>query len=160
MHNESAQPQVIIRSALEQDLPTLLEFEQGIITAERPFDDQLEASPISYYDLAAYINCENTHVLVADVNSEIAGAGYAQIRNSVDYVKHDKHVYLGFMFVKDKFRGRGINQAIIEELKAWAQLRGVTRAILDVYAGNSGAIRAYEKANFQQKLIKMEADWS
>lgn len=35
--------QIIIRKAHANDLEKLLEFEQGIITAERPFDPTLKA---------------------------------------------------------------------------------------------------------------------
>ena len=37
------------------DLPILLQFEQGIITAERPFDPTLKPDPISYYNLEELI---------------------------------------------------------------------------------------------------------
>ena len=47
---------IIIRDARLEDLPVLLEFEQGIVTAERPFDPTLAADPISYYDIKRLIN--------------------------------------------------------------------------------------------------------
>jgi hypothetical protein len=39
---------MIIRKATIDDLPVLLQFEQGIISAERPFDSTLLPDPISY----------------------------------------------------------------------------------------------------------------
>ena len=41
----------IIRQARHTDLDTLFRFEQGVITAERPFDPTLKKDPIHYYDL-------------------------------------------------------------------------------------------------------------
>jgi hypothetical protein len=40
-----------IRKAKLEDLNTLLEFEQGIITAERPYDPTLKQGTISYYNI-------------------------------------------------------------------------------------------------------------
>ena len=43
---------MITREATLKDLHTLLEFEQGIIAAERPFDGTLKEGEIHYYDLS------------------------------------------------------------------------------------------------------------
>ena len=40
-----------IRKALLSDLATLLEFEQGIIAAERPYDPTLKKEKIQYYNI-------------------------------------------------------------------------------------------------------------
>lgn len=42
---------IYIRKAQLSDLATLLEFEQGIITAERPYDPTLKEEKIHYYDI-------------------------------------------------------------------------------------------------------------
>ena len=42
---------MITREATEQDLAILLEFEQGVVTAERPFNSTLIEGEIHYYDL-------------------------------------------------------------------------------------------------------------
>lgn len=43
------------RPAIIDDLPILYEFEQGIITAERPYDETLKTHHITYYDLEEMI---------------------------------------------------------------------------------------------------------
>lgn len=53
-----------IRKATLKDLPILLEFEQGIIQAERSFDATLKAEHITYYDLSELITSENLVVLL------------------------------------------------------------------------------------------------
>ena len=147
---------MLIRKATIEDLPVLLQFEQGIITAERPFDSTLKPDPISYYDLKAFITSTDVQVLVAEIDGEIAGSGYARIKKNPDaHYDFEKYAYLGFMYVLPAYRGMGVNQAIIEELKKWTVEHGLTEIRLEVYNDNIGAIKAYEKAGFKKRMIEM-----
>lgn len=147
---------MIIRKAIIEDLPVLLQFEQGIITAERPFDSTLNPDPISYYDLKAFITALDVEVLVAEIDGEVVGSGYARIKsNPKTYYDFEKYAYLGFMYVSPQFRGMGVNQAIIEELKKWAVEQGLAEIKLEVYSDNIGAIKAYEKVGFEKRMIEM-----
>ena len=143
--------EIIIRKAVHSDLDTLLEFEQGIVKTERPFDGTLKAGEIHYYDLEAMITDEDVQLLVAECKGELAGSGYARIEDVKNYLKHPQHAYLGFMYVKPAFRGMGINQMIVEGLKQWCRERNITEMRLEVYDENLEAIRAYEKAGFKRK---------
>lgn len=147
--------EIKIRPALVEELPTLLEFEQGIIKAERPFDSTLADDPISYYDIKAMIESEQSEVIVAEINGEVVGSAYAKIVHAKPYFKHHQYAYLGFMFVQPNFRGQGINQKIIEHLHLWAKSKNINEVRLDVYYENHAAIRAYEKAGFKKHLITM-----
>ncbi|SEN84764.1 Ribosomal protein S18 acetylase RimI [Mucilaginibacter gossypiicola] len=147
---------MLIRKATNDDLPVLLQFEQGIITTERPFDSTLKPDPISYYDLKAFIASAEVQVLVAEIDGEIAGSGYARIKKNPDaYYDFEKYAYLGFMYVLPAYRGRGVNQAIIEDLKKWAADQGLAEIRLEVYNNNIGAIKAYEKVGFEKRMIEM-----
>lgn len=147
--------QITIRPATLDDLGTLLTFEQGVVTTERPFDPTLKEGEIHYYDIAAMIKAPHVEVIVAILNNEVVGSGYARIEDSKIYLKHPKHAYLGFMYVKPEHRGKGINQKIIETLKQWAISQGMTELKLDVYNDNLPAIKAYEKAGFSKLLVEM-----
>ena len=144
-----------IRQSIKADLPKLLEFEQGVIHAERPFDNQLKPDPITYYDLVNLIDSEEAEVLVAEDDGNIIASGYALIKQSKPYLKSSKQSYLGFMYVEPGYRGQRINQLIVEGLIDWSRSKDVYEIILDVYDGNMAAIRAYEKAGFKKNLIQM-----
>lgn len=147
--------EISIRRANLDDMCTLLDFEQRIITAERPFDSCLKADPISYYDLKALVLSDEAEVLLAEISGEIVGSGYAQIRQSQPYLQHEQHAYLGFMYVEPNSRGCGVNESIISALKQWSKSRHVHHFSLEVYAGNQRAIRAYEKSGFKMNLVEM-----
>lgn len=73
---------MITREATEQDLKVLLEFEQGIVAAERPFNSTLIDGEIHYYDLLALMQSEDCLVLVTEENNEIVASGYARIKKN------------------------------------------------------------------------------
>ena len=146
---------IITRKAETSDLDTLLSFEQGIITAERPFDSTLKEGEIHYYDLAKLIEDPNFAVIVAELDGEVIGSGYARITPSKDYLKHDRHCYLGFMYVKPEHRGKGVNKLVLEALKQWTKSQGINELRLEVYNDNQSAIKAYEKAGFTPNLLEM-----
>ena len=146
---------IIIRKATLDDLDTLLQFEQNIISTERPFDKTLKPGHIHYYDIEAMIKAPHIEVVVATLNEEIIGSGYARIETAKPYLAHQQHAYLGFMYVSPAHRGKGVNKKIIETLKQWAFTQDITEMRLDVYNNNVAAIKAYEKAGFTKHLIEM-----
>ena len=144
-----------IRPAQPADIAELLRFEQGVISAERPFNPQIRGQT-HYYDLHALIQDDQSLLVVAEQAGALIASGYVQIRESKAHLQHDRHAYLGFMFVKPEYRGQGVNKAVLERLLAWSKDNGVADCYLDVYAENTAAIRAYEKAGFAGSLLEMK----
>lgn len=144
-----------LRRATMNDLPQLLTFEQGVITAERPFDSFMKESRITYYHIQNLIESKDSEMVVAEIDNMLVAAGYAQIKQSKSYWKEPTFVYLGFMFVQPDYRGQGINQKIIDYLKVWAKSKDINELRLEVYVGNELAIRAYQKAGFSNHMLEM-----
>jgi ribosomal protein S18 acetylase RimI-like enzyme len=149
---------ILTRKATLKDIDTLLVFEQGVIKAERPFDTTLKPDPLHYYDIEEMITTPYIELVVAELVNKIIGSGYARLENSKHYLQHSKHAYLGFMYVDPNYRGKGVNQKIIEALKNWTVLQNVTEMRLDVYFNNDIAIKAYEKAGFTKHMVEMRMD--
>lgn len=147
---------MITREATEQDLKVLLEFEQGIVLAERPFNSTLRDGEIHYYDLLHLVQAEDSLVLVTVENDEIIASGYVKIKKPEnDYSNFDRYAYLGFMYVKPEHRGKGVNKLILDELMSWAKSKDISEVRLDVYSQNESAVKAYEKAGFESLLTTM-----
>jgi len=147
--------EIKVRPAKEEEIAILLEFEKGIIEAERPFDMTLKDEEIHYYDLLELIRSPGSEVVVAEVDGQLVGSGYAQIRKAEPFLKHTHFAYLGFMYVKPAFRGKGINQSLLESLMSWAKEKGISEIRLDVYDENIVAKTAYLKAGFKPILVTM-----
>src|ERR1700744_750382 len=148
-------PDIITRTAQLSDLETLLSFERGIIGHERQFDDTLREGEIHYYDLEAMIMADHVEVIVAVEGDKIVGSGYARIEEARDYQKYTQFAYLGCMYVPPDYRGKGVNNLVLEALKAWCRLKGITELRLEVYTYNEPAIKAYQKAGFKPILTWM-----
>lgn len=147
--------EITTRPARPEDLDILLTFEQGIIAAERPFDSTLKDGEIHYYDLGQMITAPDAEVIVAELDGEVVGSGYARIMIPKSYLKHSRYCYLGFMYTKPEHRGMGVNNKVLEALKSWAISQNITELRLEVYHENNPAIKAYQKAGFTPNLLEM-----
>src|SRR5262245_22486335 len=107
---------IITRKAVMADMEKLLQFEQGVISAERPFDGTLKPDPLHYYDIKQMIDAPHIELLVAELNGEIIGAGYARIEAAKHYLSHPVHAYLGFMYTDPGHRGKSVNKMIMDAL--------------------------------------------
>jgi len=145
----------LVRSARQEDLPILLEFEQGIISAERPYDPTLKPDPISYYDIAELIASDHAEVAVIEMDGQLVASGFATTKPSKAYVQDTRHAYLGFMFVKPDYRGQGLNKHLLDHLLQWAKAHDLPEIRLTVYSDNAPAIRAYEKVGFTSHILEM-----
>ena len=148
----------ITRIANLDDLPTLLEFEQGIIEAERPMDPTIKEGKITYYDISELITSDESEVFVVESDGNIVASGYAKIKDDRHYLKHKKMGYLGYMFVPEEHRGKGLNKLIVDVLLKWCKDHGIYEIRLDVYDVNAPALRAYEKTGFVKHMIQMRMD--
>lgn len=146
---------VLFRAARLSDLPILYSFEQGIIEAERPFDPTLKAGHINYYDIKAMIQSEDVEVLVALIEDELVASSYIKIKKAEPYLDHIYYGYIGFMYVKPNYRGRGISTKMIAELSSWAKKKNLSEVRLDVYDQNLSAIKAYKKAGLEKHMVEM-----
>lgn len=149
---------IIIRSASHNDMEKLLSFEQELINAERSFDLTLNKSGVKYYDIDKMMSSPDIELLVAELDGEVIGSGYARIDNAKPYFKYAQYGYLGFMYVDPKFRGRGIVHKIIERLTEWTTSKEITELRLEVYQTNESAIKAYEKLGFTSHYIQMRKE--
>jgi len=118
----------------------------------------LKAGEIHYYDIIELIRGKNAEVLVAVVDHEVVGSGYAKILPAKPYLQHREYAYIGFIYVKPAFRGRGFSQKILRGLMDWAKSRGLTEVRLEVYDGNEIAKASYLKAGFKPNLLEMRME--
>ncbi|WP_218597986.1 GNAT family N-acetyltransferase [Polaribacter sp. NJDZ03] len=147
---------ITIRTASLKDLETLLEFEQGVVAAEKPLDPFLGDGKLSYYNIPELISNKDIYFIVAVSNDQLVASGYLRIENSKHYHKNPKHGYIGFIFVKPAFRGNKISNLILESLKGWAVKNDLKELRLDVYSNNSAAIKSYERFGFTKILVNMK----
>lgn len=146
------------RPATLADLPILLQFQQGIVATERPFDPTLRDGELHYHNIPAIISSSDAELIVAIVDKMIVGCGYGQLRYAQPYLRHERYCYVGLVFVMAEYRGTGVNQKIIDALKNWSRSRNTYEMRLEVYSSNARAIAAYEKVGFSPHMLVMRTD--
>jgi ribosomal protein S18 acetylase RimI-like enzyme len=146
---------ITIRAACTADIPTLLEFEQGVVAAERSMALNIKEGHVTYYDLASLIENPLVELAVAEHDEQLVACGYVRIDQSEPHNVSDQHGYLGFMYVLPSHRGQGINKQVLNYLFDWGRARGLSVFQLEVYTDNEAAINAYQKAGFQPNLLEM-----
>ena len=149
---------ITIRKATIEDLTVLFEFEQGVLHAERPMDETLKLKNTYYYDIPNLIEDSSVELVMAEINGIIAGCGYARIKKARDCFQFDQFSYLGFMFTKEDYRGRGVNKKIMNYLYDWSFSKGINEVRLEVYPTNIPAIKAYEKSGMTCSMQTMRID--
>jgi len=147
--------EIKLRTATLEDIEALEISEQGIIQYERPFAPQLKHDPIHYYAIEDLIQNKDACFVIAELNDRPIGCGYGIIQKSKPTKKERHHAYLGFMYVIPKQRGKGVNAMVIQYLIDWANSKGLTEIVLEVYSENKSAVKAYKKIGFQPGLVKM-----
>ena len=118
----------------------------------------MKSSARNFYFFIELIKSKNAELLVAVINNEIVGSGYAKVLSAKPYQKHTEYAYLGFMYVKPPFRGQGINQKILNKLIDWARSLNLKEVRLEVYDENIIAKNSYLKAGFKQNLLEMRLE--
>lgn len=146
---------IVIRDATTNDIPMLLQCEQQVIRAERPFDATIKNGTVTYYDLQGLLDNPRAKVLVACAGDAIVATGYALEKPARHYLDHETYAYLGFMYTASTYRGKGINGRIISSLQQWARGQGLLELRLTVYNDNEPAMRAYEKVGFKKHIVEM-----
>jgi len=145
-----------IRKATPKDLPVLLDFEQRLIAVERPMDISLEQhKKINYYDIGSFIESDSAELYVATIKDEIIASGYGLIKRNDAKFSYRKYGYIGFIYVKDEYRGQGISKLIFNAIFNWFRTKKIVEVKLTVYEENPSAIKAYEKLGFKKNLIEM-----
>ncbi len=127
--------QVEIRELREEDIEALAEGEAEAFSmawSKKDFQGLLERSYCFYL------------VALAD-GCPVGCCGYTVICNEAD---------IDNVVVAGQYRGRGIGQAMLEELIARGEAQGVEAFTLEVRVSNGAAIHIYEKAGFRSEGIR------
>ncbi len=92
-------------------------------------------------------------VLIAEAENG-APAGFIHLETQTDYFSGEKHGYISDLAVLREYEGQGLGRLLLSAAEDWARQAGFRLLTLYVFAGNIHAKRIYEKAGFEQEVIK------
>ena len=91
--------------------------------------------------------------VVAKENIKVIGFGQAKLK---DY-KYDKgYAEIDKIYVKRKFRGKGVAKKIERELVKWLRKKRIGAVGVRIYHNNKPSIRFHKKAGYKLMAIRME----
>lgn len=81
--------------------------------------------------------------------------GVVAVHPDSDYFTGHPRAYVDILVVASKAEGLGVGRALMQHVEGWARQRGCIEVVLDVFAGNAGAIAFYERGGYRPDHIRM-----
>lgn len=151
-----------IRRAKEQDIPAIdrLLYEVNQIHSDlRPDLFKSGAKKYTDQELKEILANDKTPVFVAEKDSTILGYAFCIHRQFIDdsNMTDIKTLYIDDLCVDESFRGAQIGKTLYGYVSEYAKNFGCYNLTLNVWAGNTSAIKFYEKIGLHIQKMGMEA---
>lgn len=148
-----------IRPATINDIPALVILRREIAIYHLQFDSWYalneEANEAFKSHLATIIPNTNQCFLVAEDNVKLTGYAYGFMMGPAPIFIAHKRGYIDEFGVSESARGKGIGEALLNELMAWFKSKEVERVELKVDALNTDGINFWRKHGFNNTQIRM-----
>ena len=131
-----------LRAATASDLPMIVAIDRASFTqpwSPRSFEHSLSDAK-TIFIVAQCKSYKNGNRVLDNQCSDIAGYGVA-------YTVTDEGE-IATLAVADRWRGRGVGEALVRSLCETCAIRGARQLFLEVRAGNTTAQRLYERCSF------------
>ena len=90
---------------------------------------------------------------VATIDGEPCGV--VSVHPDTDYFTGHPRAYVDILVVAREAEGKGVGRALMDRVERWARDRAFREVVLDVIAGNQGAIAFYERQGYRPDHIRM-----
>ena len=141
MHYTTALPGLIIRDAVEQDVPLILSFIRELAVYEKMLDDVVATED----GLKEHLFGERRVAEVLIAEWEGAPVAFALFFHNFSTFLGRPGIYLEDLYVKPEMRGKGIGKAMLSHIANTAKKRGCGRFEWSVLDWNAPAIAFYER---------------
>jgi len=140
----------IIRRAVKDDCPRLLELVQELATYERAPGEVTVT--LEHFNESGFGKQPVWWAFVAEVNERVVGFALYYIRYST---WKGQAMYLEDILITNEMRGKGIGKLLFDRLVEEARDKKVNRIIWQVLEWNDPAIKFYKKYG-----SKLDAEWT
>lgn len=157
---------VVIRRAVERDLPALGRLGAQLIREHHAFDRQRFMAPgpdpeggYAWF-LGTQLAEDDVAILVAERGDQVAGYVYAAIEPRSWEDLRDEAGIVHDVVVDERFRRAGIATALVEAVAAWFGSRRVPRVVLWSAERNEPALHLFARLGFRRTMIEMTRELS
>ena len=150
-----------IRIACREDIPGLIRllYQVGGVHHEiRPALFRSGAIKYTEKDLEMLLQDSAKPIFVAFEEGNVLGYCFCRIqdyRNST-VLTDRKEIYIDDLCVEENCRRRGVAGELYDHVCGWAKEMGCSYVTLNVWCGNEGAMKFYEKMGMRRRSITME----
>ena len=81
--------------------------------------------------------------------------GLVSIHPDTDFFTGHPRAHVDILVVAKEAEGRGVGRALMNHVERWARDHACREVVLDVFAGNQGAIAFYERQGYRPDHIRM-----
>ena len=150
-----------IRFAETRDIPGMIELLKQVGQVHHVIRPDLFRAGAQKYDeaaLEALLADPNRPILIADIDGTVAGYAFCilQITENDPVLCDRKVLYIDDLCVEETLRGQGIASSLYEKVLQYAKALGCHAVTLNVWCGNDGAMKFYEKCGMKPQKIGME----
>ena len=150
-----------IRFAEIRDIPGMIDLLQQVGEVHHQIRPDLFRGGAQKYneaDLQALLADHQRPILVADIDGHVAGYAFCILQTTENNpVLCDRKVlYIDDLCVDENIRGQGVAKALYARVVEYARELGCDAVTLNVWCGNDGAMKFYEKAGLKPQKIGME----
>jgi ribosomal protein S18 acetylase RimI-like enzyme len=151
-----------IRRASEKDIDSLIKLLQEVLEIHANIRPDIFISGTTKYTRIELIekigNDEEPIYVAVDDNDDVLGYAFCVLKHqpfSTNMLPF-KSLYIDDLCVDSKCRGQHIGEQLFDYVKAQAKKIGCYEVTLNVWAGNTGAERFYEKMGMKTKERMLE----
>ena len=150
-----------IRPANENDISGILNLLRQVLAVHNEIRPDIFCAGALKYDeaaLEALLKESDKPIFVADEDGFIAGYCFCQLREIAgsSVLTDRKELYIDDLCVDENRRGQHIATKLYNHVTAFAKTAGCNFITLNVWCGNDGAMRFYEKSGMKARNIHME----
>ena len=150
-----------IRFACEKDIPGMIDLLQQVGEVHHQIRPDLFRAGAQKYDAAALkrlLADPNRPILIAEAEEKVLGYAFCilQVTENDPVLCDRKVLYIDDLCVDENVRGQGIAGALYEKVLEFARELNCGAVTLNVWCGNDGAMRFYEKCGLKPQKIGME----
>ncbi|MBR1971858.1 MAG: GNAT family N-acetyltransferase [Oscillospiraceae bacterium] len=150
-----------IRFADARDIPGMIDLLQQVGEVHHQIRPDLFRSGAQKYDEAALeelLKDPDRPILCAVENGKLLGYCFCilQITENDPVLCDRKVLYIDDLCVDETMRGKGVAKVLYERTLDYARELGCQAVTLNVWCGNEGAMRFYEKCGLKPQKIGME----
>ncbi|OGM31142.1 hypothetical protein A2803_01555 [Candidatus Woesebacteria bacterium RIFCSPHIGHO2_01_FULL_44_21] len=152
---------VKVRRANESELHIIQELNHELFESDGKRDKYLNHN-WPYEDGEKYfvkrISKPDCICLVAEVDNQVVGY-LAGALMETDNWRPVKRTELENMFVKEKFRGKGVGKKLVEEFLKWSEGKKVKKVMVSAYTTNEKAIKFYKREGLIPQSLSLEIEF-